>query len=106
MNSQPASRAAVHASRYTLHALPFTANVAFRFRDDSVSRKRQNPTRIPYSCHAQLGTSGRSGWPIGGGSTARGMAPAGFQFSTLTIVQTATRASLGSRSGGRRVMGS
>ena len=60
---------------------------------------------MPYSCHAQFGTSGSSGWPIGGGSTVRGMAPSGLQFSTLTMVQTATRASPGKRRRGRLWIG-
>ena len=64
----------------------------------STSTKRQKPTRMPYSCQAQFGTSGSSGCPIGGGSTVRGMAPSGLQFSTLTMVHTATRALLGSAS--------
>ena len=85
--------------------MPFSANVALSLRAPSTSTKRQKPTRMPYSCHAQLGTSGNSGWPIGGGSTVRGMAPSGLQFSTLTIVQTATRAPPGSLSGGRLWIG-
>ena len=52
---------------------------------------------MPYSCQAQFGTSGSSGWPIGGGSTVRGIGAGRLQFSTLTIVQTATRASPGKR---------
>jgi hypothetical protein len=81
------------------------ANVAFNLRLPSVSMKRQKPTRRPYSCQAQFGTSGSKGWPIGGGSTARGITAAGLQFSTLTMVQTATRASLGRRNVGRRWIG-
>src|SRR5581483_5257609 len=60
---------------------------------------------MPYSCHAQFGTSGSRGCPIGGGSTARGIAAVGLQFSTLTMVHTATRASLGSLSAGLRWIG-
>ena len=67
--------------------------------------KRQYPTRMPYSCQAQFGTSGSSGCPIGGGSTARGIAAVGLQFSTLTMVHTATRALLGSLSAGLRWIG-
>ena len=78
---------------------PLSAKVAFRFRLPSASTKRQKPTRMPYSCQAQFGTSGSSGCPIGGGSTARGIAPVGLQFSTLTMVHTATRALSGSLSG-------
>jgi hypothetical protein len=43
---------------------------------------------------------------MGGGSTARGISPVGLQFSTLTMVQTATRASPGSFRAGRRWIGS
>ena len=46
------------------------------------------------------------GWPIGGGRIARGIGPEGLQFSTLTIVHTATRASPGRRSARRRTMDS
>ncbi len=66
---------------------------------------RQKPTRMPYSCHAQLGRSGSRGWPIGGGSAMRGMAWSGSQFSTFTIVHTATRAPPGRRTGGRAWIG-
>ena len=85
--------------------MPFTAKVALSLRALNVSRNRQKPTRIPYSCHAQFGTSGSSGTPIGGGRTVRGIAPAGLQFSTFTIVQTATRASPGKVSFGRLWIG-
>ena len=101
MNSQPASRAASQASRYSSQAEPLTANVGVIERACSTSRKRQNPARMPYSCQAQLGRSGSRGWPMGGGSTVRGMAAAGLQCSTLTMVHTASRAPPGSLSGGR-----
>ena len=58
--------------------MPLTAKLALRPRLCSASRKRQKPTRMPYSCQAQFGTSGSSGWPIGGGSTARGIGPLGL----------------------------
>ena len=35
------------------------------------SKKRQQPTRMPYSCQAQCTTSGMSGTPVGAGSTCR-----------------------------------
>ena len=60
---------------------------------------------MPYSCQAQLGTSGSSGWPIGGGSTVRGIGAGGLQFSTLTMVQTATRAPPGRLRRGRLWIG-
>src|ERR1700720_2627178 len=106
MNSQPASRAASQAARYCLQVDPFKASVARRPREDSTSRKRQKPTRIPYSCQHQFGTSGSSGCPIGGDRMVRGIGSCGSQFSMLTMVHTAMRASLGSTSGRRRVIGS
>ena len=101
MNSQPAARAALQTSSYIRQVLPLRAKVAFILRSLSASRMRQKPTRIPYSCQDQFGTSGCSGLPIGGDSTARGMALVGSQTSTLTIFQTTTRAPPGSASGGR-----
>jgi uncharacterized protein (DUF1786 family) len=56
---------------------------------------------MPYSCHDQLGTSGISGWPIGGGGTVRGIARSMRRTSTLTMTQTATRAPPGSVRRGR-----
>src|SRR6185295_10382292 len=70
----------------------------------STSTKRQKPTRMPYSCQAQLGRSGCSGCPYGGGSTVRGMLRSIDHSSTLTMVHTATRAPPGSLSGGRSTM--
>ena len=105
MNSQPASSAALQTCGYSLQTEPLSANVARSLRLLSTSRKRQNPTRIPYSCQHQLGMSGKRVWPMGGVSTVRGMAVSGSQFSTLTIVQTATRALFGSSNGGRSTIG-
>src|SRR5437867_5112893 len=56
---------------------------------------------MPYSCHAQLGRSGCSGCPYGGGRTVRGMLRSIDHSSTLTMVHTARRASFGSLRGGR-----
>src|SRR3989304_1609715 len=56
---------------------------------------------MPYSCQLQFGTSGRSGTPVGAGSTCRAIGPAMSHTSRLTIVQTTTRAPPGSWSGGR-----
>ena len=66
--------------------------------------KRQKPTRMPYSCQLQFGTSGSSTAPVGAGSTWRAMARAMSQTSRLTMVQTTTRAPPGSFSGGRSTM--
>src|SRR5467141_2868798 len=63
--------------------------------------KRQKPTRIPYSCQLQLGTSGSWVTPVGGASTCRGMAREMSQTSTFTIVQTMMRSPFGKRSFGR-----
>ncbi len=67
--------------------------------------KRQKPTRLPYSCQAQFGTSGIGEPPAGGVSTVRGMVCSGSHSSTLTITQIAMRAPFGSLSGGRCVIG-
>src|ERR1044071_4746461 len=77
------------------------ASVAFTSYFLSVSRKRQKPTRMPYSCHAQFGRSGCSGFQKGGDRTVRGMLLSIDHSSTLTMVQTAIRAPSGSLSGGR-----
>ena len=61
MNSQPASSAAWQAGAYSWQAVPFTASVALSRRAFNTSRKRQKPTRMPYSCQHQLGMSGSSG---------------------------------------------
>src|SRR3954471_4591697 len=79
---------------------PLMAKVAFKPSFSKASKKRQTPTRIPYSCQAQLGRSGSSGCPYGGGSTVRGIARSIDHSSTLTMVHTATRAPPGSLSGG------
>src|ERR1700740_2740594 len=66
---------------------------------------RQNATRLPYSCHAQFGTSGVGDPPAGGVSTVRGIVSSGFHSSILTMIHTATRAWFGSASGLRWEMG-
>jgi hypothetical protein len=40
--------------------------VAESWNSSNTSRRRQNPTRLPYSCQAQLGTSGMGEPPAGG----------------------------------------
>ncbi len=67
--------------------------------------KRQKPTRLPYSCQAQFGTSGIGEPPAGGVSTVRGIVCIGSQCSTLTMTHTTMRAPSGSFSGGRSVIG-
>src|SRR5437868_4992295 len=53
--------------------MPLMASVGVMRNLFMQSKSRQKPTRMPYSCHAQLGRSGISGWPMGGGSTVRGI---------------------------------
>ena len=67
--------------------------------------RRQNPTRIPYSCQLQFGTSGRSGWPWGGGITVRAIGRATSQSSSAITGQMTMRTPSGSRSGGRPSIG-
>ncbi len=64
----------------------------------------QKPTRLPYSCQAQLGTSGIGEPPAGGVSTVRGIGCVGSHSSTLMTAHTAMRAPLGNLSGARSVM--
>src|ERR1700742_1434125 len=86
-------------------AEPLIAKAAGRPSWSSTSRMRQKPTRFPYSCHAQLGTSGVGDPPAGGVSTVRGIVSSGFHSSMLTMIHTATRAWFGSASGSRWEMG-
>ena len=65
------------------------------------SKKRQTPTRMPYSCQVQWGTSGSSGTPVGAGSTWRAIGLPMSQTSRLTIGHTTSRAPPGSFRGGR-----
>src|SRR5215831_18243806 len=67
--------------------------------------KRQKPTLLPYSCHAQFGTSGMGDPPAGGVKTVRGIGCVGSHSSTATMTQTAMRLPSGSLSGGRSVIG-
>src|SRR6516164_3493183 len=67
--------------------------------------KRQKPTLLPYSCHAQFGTSGMGEPPAGGVRTVRGIGCVGSHSSTATMTQTAMRLPSGSLSGGRSVIG-
>src|SRR5260370_2087435 len=70
----------------------------------NAAKKRQTPTRTPYSCQLQLGRSGMSGTPVGAGSTWRAMARSISHSSRLTIGQTMSRRPLGSVSGVRSTM--
>src|SRR5688572_28071134 len=66
--------------------------------------KRQKPTRMPYSCQAQFGTSGSSATPVGAGITWRAIGRVMSQTSRLTMVQTITFAPPGNFSTGRSTM--
>ena len=56
------------------------------------SKKRHTPTRMPYSCHAQFGTSGSNTCPVGAGKTWRAIGREMSQTSRLTMVHTTRRA--------------
>src|SRR5207302_7875855 len=73
-------------------------------KSSNTSSMRQNPTRLPYSCHAQFGMSGIGDPPAGGVSTVRGIASRGFHSSMLTMTQTASRAPPGSARGRRSLI--
>ena len=79
--------------------MPLMQSAAGIDNSSNASTKRQNPTRLPYSCHAQLGMSGLGEPPAGGVRTVRGIGASGSHSSTLTITQTAMRAPPGSLSG-------
>src|SRR5579863_9107729 len=66
---------------------------------------RQNPTRLPYSCQAQFGTSGIGEPPAGGVSTVRGIGCVASHSSILTTTHTTMRAPFGNFNGGRSVIG-
>ncbi len=79
--------------------------VARIFRLPSASSSRQKPTRMPYSCQAQLGTSGRGATPWGAVRYWRAMVFSMSHSSMLTMVHTAMRAPLGSFHGRRAITG-
>src|SRR5262249_35894158 len=77
------------------------ATVGWIFCRLNRSKNRHTPTRIPYSCQLQLGTSGRWLTPLGGASTCRAIGLPMSQTSRLTMVQNTRRAPPGSFSAGR-----
>src|SRR5271170_8529508 len=101
MNSQPASSAARATRSYSSQTRALIDRVGRMPRRRNRSKKRQTPTRIQYSCHAQLGTSGNNTWPVGAGSTCRAIGREIDQYSRLTMVHTTSRARPGNLSGGR-----
>ena len=82
-------------------AQPLIASAAGMRASSNTGSMRQKPTRLPYSCQAQLGMSGMGAPPAGGVITVRGIVWRMSHSSTLTITQTARRAPLGSTSAGR-----
>src|SRR5215469_2976893 len=77
------------------------ASVGWIFCRLNKSKNRHTPTRIPYSCQLQLGTSGRCVMPVGGASTCRAIGLPMSQTSRLMMVQNIRRAPPGSLSAGR-----
>ncbi|MNC85482.1 hypothetical protein D3C83_10820 [compost metagenome] len=104
MNSQPESRQALAIRGYSVQTRAFTDSDGTMPSSSSTALMRQKPTRLPYSCQPQCGTSGSSVTPVGGGSTCRGIGRPMSHTSTLTTGHTTTRALSGSRSGGRSTM--
>ena len=90
-----------HAARRPRTRCALIDVVARIFRLPRASKKRQKPTRIPYSCQAQLGTSGTVATPWGAVRYWRAIAFSMSHSSTLTMVQTAMRAPFGSVQRGR-----
>jgi hypothetical protein len=106
MNSQSRAFAASAICGYAAIADPLTASATgIRWRSSTRSI-RQNPTRLPYSCHAQFGTSGDGTPPAGGVRTVRGIGSVSDHSSTLTITQTETAAPSCRCRGARPSMGS
>ena len=72
MNSQPPFKATSAIRGYVSNIIPFIARVGIILKSLNISFSRQKPTRLPYSCQDQFGTSGNNGCPIGGGNIVRG----------------------------------
>src|ERR671936_116579 len=90
---------------YDQHTFALIDVVARSLRLASASNKRQKPTRMPYSCQAQFGTSGTVATPCG---AVRYCLATGFSIShssMFTMVHTASRAPSGSFQGCRRLIG-
>jgi hypothetical protein len=105
MNSQPASTMACATGAYARHTLALIEVVARILRFVSASRMRQNPTRIPYSCQDQFGTSGTVATPCGAVRYWRAIGFSMSHSSMLTMVHTAMRAPFGSAQGLRAAIG-
>src|SRR5881296_3802779 len=105
MNSHLASSMACATAGYATHTWALIAVVTGILRLVNASWSRQNPTRIPYSCHAQFGTSGMTATPCGEVRYCRGMPFSMDHSSMLTMVHTAMRAPLGSFHGRRDAIG-
>src|SRR5256886_14076213 len=85
-------------------AAPLIASVAATLNSSNTFSIRQKPTRLPYSCQAQFGTSGDGEPPAGGVRTVRGIGSFGFHSSTLMMIHTTSRAPPGSVSFGRSLI--
>ncbi len=83
--------------------MAFNASVTGMLRSVSALNCRQKPARMPYSCQDQFGTSGNSGWPIGGLSTVRGIAFSIRHSSTFKITHTASFLPSGNLNFGRSI---
>ena len=104
MNSQPASRAACVTRGYAAGTAPLIVIDGEMPCASKAAFSRQNPTRIPYSCHAQFGRSGSTEAPCGGVNTCRGIGRALSQVSTFTTMKTATRLPSGNARRGRSML--
>ncbi len=71
--------------------MPLIARVGAMPCRSSAAFRRQKPTRMPYSCQAQLGRSGVTAAPCGADSTWRGMVRSMSHRSMFTTRKTATR---------------
>lgn len=89
MNSHSASRAAPATRGHAVRTEALTLSVGRMPSRSNSAMKRQNPTRMPSSCQARLGTSGGSAAPVGGESGWRGI---GFSISQCSTVATGRRA--------------
>ena len=105
MNSQLRSTAARTIGGYAAIAEPLMASTAGIENSSNNSTNRQKPTRLPYSCQAQFGTSGMGEPPAGGVSTVRGIGWVKSHSSILMTTHTTMRAPSGRSSGGRSAIG-
>src|SRR5580700_2951997 len=101
MNSQASLFASCATRAQSSQTRAVIASVGRIFKRLNRSKKRHTPTRMPYSCQLQFGTSGMSVCPVGGASTCRAIGLPMSQTSRLTMDQNTSRLRPGSFSGGR-----